>query len=90
MIALPVCPKLREYSRNWKVMEKEDIAGVQVIPSPEVLALALNLSRNSSEMSVRFGEENRVFTFRALVQMSNVSFYCVSFLLHSVLLNGVF
>ncbi|KAF9309821.1 hypothetical protein BG006_004978, partial [Podila minutissima] len=68
---LPACPKLRYYSRNWKVMEREDIKCARVIPSPEVLAVALNLSRKSSEMSVRFGEENRVFTFAALVQMSN-------------------
>lgn len=74
MIGLPVCPKLTDYSRNWKVMEKNDIMCVRVIPSPEVLAIALNLSRKTSEMSVRFGEENRVFTFAALVQMSNVSF----------------
>ncbi|KAF9271520.1 hypothetical protein BGZ74_005933, partial [Mortierella antarctica] len=69
--SLPVCPKLSNYSRNWRIMEREDIKCVRVIPSPEALAIALNLSRKSSEMSVRFGEENRVFTFAALVQMSN-------------------
>ncbi|KFH74053.1 hypothetical protein MVEG_01266 [Podila verticillata NRRL 6337] len=70
-MGVPTRVMIRDISHMDKIVEGDDIKLFQKIPSPAVIQKILEQCR-PTESPARFGKENRVFTYSALVRMSNL------------------